>query len=90
VLAIGSLMVACEAWKALLVCNHLCAKYDPVRCLHFHILHGACQGSGKTFTMSGREDVLELEEYEGVRLCRFLPPHQRSCILYTLLAHYPA
>lgn len=25
----------------------------------------AGQGSGKTFTMSGREDVLALDEYEG-------------------------
>lgn len=41
--------------------------------LYFHMLHGACQGSGKTFTMSGREDVLELEEYEGVHLCPFPP-----------------
>ena len=68
--------MACEP---LLLCSHLCTKHSPIM-LYFHVLHGACQGSGKTFTMSGREDVLELEEYEGVPLCRFPALHQRSCI----------
>ena len=31
------------------------------------LLHAPRQGSGKTYTMSGREDVLELDEYEGAR-----------------------
>jgi len=48
--------------------------------LYLHMLHGACQGSGKTFTMSGREDVLELEEYDGVHLCPFPAQHLRRCI----------
>ena len=33
----------------------------------------ACQGSGKTFTMSGREDVLALDDYEGGRTLHDIP-----------------